>query len=64
VLETIGLAKPDEIVAGQEPDRDWLTDPPKGYRLPTASTVATPDNTPKPPDQRDPRALLYHPPDQ
>ncbi len=64
VLETIGLAKPDEIIAGQEPDRNWLTDPPKGFRLPTATTVATPDNTPKPADERDPRATLYHAPDQ
>lgn len=64
VLETVGLVKADEIVAGQEPDRDWLTDPPKGYRVPTANTVATQDNTPKPVNQSDPRALLYHPPDQ
>ncbi len=64
VFETIGLAKPDEIVAGHEPDRDWLTDPPKGYRLPTSTTVATQDNTPKPADQRDPRALLYQAPEQ
>jgi len=63
-LEFVGLAKPDTIVAGQEPDRDWLTDPPKGYRLPTANTVATQDNTPKPVDQRDPRALLYAPPQE
>lgn len=64
VLETVGLAKPDEIVAGQEPDRDWLTDPPKGYRIPTANTVATPEDTKKKVDDRDPRAALYHPPDQ
>jgi hypothetical protein len=63
-LEFVGLAKPDEIVAGHEPDRDWLTDPPKGYRLPTSTTVATQDNTPKQPDQRDPRALLYQAPEQ
>jgi hypothetical protein len=64
VFESIGLAKPDEIVAGHEPDRDWLTDPPKGYRLPTATTVATQDNTPKPVDPRDSKALLYQPPEQ
>jgi len=64
VLETVGLAKPDEIVAGQEPDRDWLTDPPKGYRLPTATTVATQDDTKKPVNQSDPRSILYHPPEQ
>ncbi|WP_158816578.1 hypothetical protein [Methylocapsa sp. S129] len=64
VLETIGLAKPDEVVAGQEPDRDWLTDPPKGYRMPTANTVAKTDaGDAKKPDDRDPRATLYHAPD-
>ena len=64
VFEAVGLAKPDEIVAGQEPDRDWLTDPPKGYRVPVSTTVATPDDTKKPPDPHDPRSLLYHAPDQ
>jgi hypothetical protein len=63
-LEFVGLAKPDEIVAGQEPDRDWLTDPPKGYRLPTANTVATQDDTKKPVNQSDPRSLLYQAPEQ
>ena len=62
VMETIGLARPDEIVAGQEPDRDWLTDPPKGYRVPTATTVATQDIKPKVNDA-DPRTALYHPPE-
>jgi hypothetical protein len=64
VFQSIGLVKPDEIVAGQEPDRDWLTDPPKGYRMPTANTVATPDNSKKPPDPHDSKALLYQQPDQ
>jgi hypothetical protein len=64
VFEAIGLAKPDEIIAGQEPDRDWLTDPPKGYRLPVSTTVATPDTTKKPPDPHDPRSMLYQVPDQ
>jgi hypothetical protein len=64
VLESVGLAKPDDIVAGKEPDRDWLTDPPKGYRVPTANTVATTDDTKKRVNDGDPRAALYHPPDQ
>jgi hypothetical protein len=64
VFEAIGLAKPDEVVAGQEPDRDWLTDPPKGYRIPTATTVAKSDaGDAKKPSDRDPRASLYHAPD-
>ncbi len=62
VLEWVGLAKPDEVVAGQEPPRDWLTDPPKGYRMPTASTVATFDVKQKD-DPKDPRSFLYQKPD-
>jgi hypothetical protein len=61
VFETIGLANPDEVKAGEEPDRDWLTDPPKGYRLPTANTVATFDAKKK--VSNDPRAELYKPPE-
>jgi hypothetical protein len=56
VWEAIGLAKADEVVAGQEPDRDWLTDPPKGYRMPTTSTVATFDA--KKASDRDPREYI------
>jgi hypothetical protein len=63
VFETIGLAKSDEVVAGQEPDRDWLTDPPKGYRVPTANTVATFDAK-KRENQSDPRSTLYKAPEQ
>lgn len=63
VLETVGLAKSDEVVAGQEPDRDWLTDPPKGYRRATSNTVATFDAK-KNTNQSDPRSLLYVAPEQ
>jgi hypothetical protein len=63
VMETVGLAKSDEVVAGQEPDRDWLTDPPKGYRVPTNNTVATFDAK-KRENQSDPRSLLYKAPEQ
>ena len=62
VWESLGLARPDTVVAGEEPDRDWLTDPPKGYRMPTTNTVATFDA--KKQDDRDPRAALYKPPEQ
>ena len=61
VFENIGLAKPSDVVAGQEPDRDWLTDPPKGYRVPTNNTVATFDAK-KNTNQSDPRSLLYKAP--
>jgi hypothetical protein len=64
ILAKLGLKKEDNtVVAGQEPDRDWLTDPPKGYRLPTQNTKATfegADHT----DQGDQRAQLYKPPSQ
>lgn len=63
VMETVGLAKSDEVVAGQEPDRDWLTDPPKGYRVPTNNTVATFDAK-KRENQSDPRSILYKAPSQ
>jgi hypothetical protein len=63
VFENVGLVKPDELVAGEEPDRDWLTDPPKGYRRATNGAVATFDAKPVV-NQSDPRAALYHPPEQ
>jgi hypothetical protein len=64
ILENFGLAKADDVVAGQEPDRDWLTDPPKGFRVPTQSMSAQSDaGDAKKPNQRDPRALLYQAPD-
>jgi hypothetical protein len=56
VWEAIGIVKADEVVAGQEPDRDWLTDPPKGYRMPTANTVATFDA--KKASDKDPREYI------
>jgi hypothetical protein len=62
VFESIGLANPDEVKAGEEPDRDWLTDPPKGYRVPTTNTVATFDAKKK--ISNDPRADLYKAPDE
>jgi hypothetical protein len=64
ILEKLGLKKEDDaVVAGQEPDRDWLTDPPKGYRLPTANAKASfepADHT----DHGDQRFELYKPPSQ
>jgi hypothetical protein len=63
ILEKLGLKKEEGIVAGKEPDREWLTDPPKGYRLPTANTTATfeaPDNR----NKADQRYELYKPPSE
>jgi hypothetical protein len=65
VFESIGLLKADDVVAGQEPDRDWLTDPPKGYRTPTSNTTVKFDQGDvKKANDRDPRTSLYHAPDQ
>jgi hypothetical protein len=37
-LGWVGIGK--NTTLGPEPDREWLTDPPKGYRAPEASGVA------------------------
>ncbi len=64
ILEKLGLKKDENtIVAGQEPGRDWLTDPPKGYRLPTANTKATFEPADHA-DHGDQRYDLYKPPSQ
>jgi len=39
-LTWVGLEKKPETVLGPEPDRDWLTDPPKGYREPVEGVGA------------------------
>jgi hypothetical protein len=36
-LGWVGMGKTTSL--GPEPDREWLTDPPKGYRAPAAQTV-------------------------
>jgi hypothetical protein len=62
VLEKLGVKKSDDtVVAGQEPDREWLTDPPKGYRLPVANTKADFEARPRI-DNGDPRTSLYQAP--
>ena len=64
ILEKLGLKKEDNtVVAGQEPDRDWLTDPPKGYRVPAANTKATFEAADHA-DHGDQRYDLYKPPSQ
>jgi hypothetical protein len=64
ILEKFGIVKEkDTIVAGQEPGRDWLTDPPKGYRMPYKNTKATFDTKPHI-DESDPRTSLFVNPDK
>jgi hypothetical protein len=43
-LTWVGLEKKPATVLGPEPDRDWLTDPPKGYREPAEGEGAHVDN--------------------
>lgn len=43
-LTWVGLEKKPPTVLGPEPDRDWLTDPPKGYREPVEGEGARMDN--------------------
>jgi hypothetical protein len=43
-LTWVGLQKKDPVVLGPEPDRDWLTDPPKGMRAPVEGSGAKIDN--------------------
>ncbi len=40
-LGWVGLGKSPTTTLGPEPDRDWLTDPPKGYRASTASSTSS-----------------------
>lgn len=43
-LTWVGLEKKPQTVLGPEPDRDWLTDPPKGYREPAEGEGVRMDN--------------------
>jgi len=43
-LTWVGLEKKPPTVLGPEPDRDWLTDPPKGLRAPVEGVGAKADN--------------------
>jgi hypothetical protein len=39
-LNWVGMGKSASATLGPEPDREWLTDPPKGFRAPVAATPA------------------------
>jgi hypothetical protein len=41
-LNWVGMGKPAEL--GPEPDREWLTDPPKGFRAPVEPTQGSAKN--------------------
>ncbi len=48
----------DQLVPGQEPERVYLTQPPKGYMMPTRVMKATAEAPPDRSDPSDPRAFL------
>ena len=53
--------KPDDrdvVVVGKEPTREYLTEPPRGYRNASQTTRATREATYERPDASDPRAYL------
>lgn len=49
---------PDTVQPGPEPDRRYLTEPPPGYRKPTAVAKATMDAPKDEPDPADPKAYI------
>ena len=64
LLEKMGIIKEkDTVIAGEEPEREWLTDPPTGYRKVYANAKATFD-VQKRVDQSDPRTTYLPKPDQ
>ncbi len=55
----LGGSKPDAVQVGdEEPDRTYLTEPPSGYRKPTASATATADMPKDAPDAADAQAYV------
>jgi hypothetical protein len=65
ILEKLGIKKSDDtIIAGQEPDREWLTDPPKGYRVPFANAKASFEPAKHFADPGDQRNTLYTAPSE
>ncbi len=48
----------DKLVPGKEPERVYLTQPPKGYMMPTRVLKATAEAPPDRSDPSDPRAFL------
>jgi hypothetical protein len=59
VSEKMGLAKKEDervVLSGTEPPRKYLTEPPPGYRVPTANTKVEADKTKPAPDAGDAQA--------
>ena len=43
-LKWVGMGKSDAAALGPEPDREWLTDPPKGFRAPIEPVTGSAKN--------------------
>ena len=56
---TLGGDSPKDVVmVGKEPDRKYLTEPPKGFRTATKTTKATVDGGYERPDNSDPKLYM------
>ncbi|MBL8589401.1 MAG: hypothetical protein JNK46_12790 [Methylobacteriaceae bacterium] len=53
--------KQDKVVAGQEPDRAWLTQPPKGYRKATQSAGVGKQSVAREDDDANPLSYFLRP---
>jgi hypothetical protein len=59
ILQSVaGGSRPDTVEPGVEPARKYLTEPPVGYRKPTATASATIDAPKETPDASDTRAYI------
>jgi hypothetical protein len=59
VSQKMGIAKKEDdkvVLSGKEPERKYLTEPPPGYRIPTATTKVVNDRTKTAPDDGDAQA--------
>lgn len=60
VTQKLGVSKKEEtvVLTGKEPDRKFLTEPPPGYRAPTAKVADVPDGVKTAPDDGDAQAYI------
>ncbi len=58
ILQSMVNGKPDTVDAGVEPKRGYLTEPPPGYRKPTATASATIEPPKEAPDAADTQAYI------
>jgi hypothetical protein len=63
VSQKMGMSKKEDekvVLSGQEPPRRYLTEPPPGYRIPTATTRVVNDRVKAEPDAADAGAYTRH----